>query len=204
MTESERRPPMIGSYKDPAKAGTPNASVDSPAVKLAEGVQNEIKKDIEDNKQGAVKAQGYQEILEEAEISIQKAHAIVDDLLTKGYYEEDIKITKTTYVTFKTRTQADYRRYLRALEVVGPKFIDEQQEIQLRYFLAASLVSFKGQKFETDKSNGRDDGVSDAFNKKLDWLNNQPDSLVTLLAVKLSKFDRMVKVVMSEGVVENF
>jgi hypothetical protein len=205
MTESDKRPPVVGSFKDPSKKNqNGDTVVATPASKLAEGVQSDIKKDVEDNKDTVVKAQGYQEILAEAEITIEKAHAIIDDLLTKGYYEEVINITKTTTVTFRTRTQSDYRRYLRAVEVVAPKYVDEQQEIQLRYFLAASLVEFKGQRFDYPKHTARENEIEDAFEKRMSWIKDQPDSLITLLAVKLSKFDRTVKVVMSEGVIENF
>ena len=205
MSESEKRPPMVGSFKDPSKKNQPaETPANTPASKLAEGVQLDIKKDVEDNKNTVTKAQGYQEILAEAEISVEKAHVIIDDLLTKGFYEEAMNVTKTATVTFRTRTQYDYRRYLRALEVVAPKYIDEQQEIQLRYFLAASLVEFRGQRFEHVKPSARETDIEDAFEKRLAWLKDQPDTLITLLAVKLSKFDRMVKVVMSEGVIENF
>lgn len=208
MSDSGKRPPMVGSYGDPRKKAP--AVEDKPvsaltaAKSMAEGLQEEIKRDVEETKETAVKAKGYKEILEEAEISLQKARAIVDDILTKGYYEEDIQITKNSFVTFRTRTHADYRRYLRALEAVTPKFIDEQQEIQLRYFLAASLVAFKGQTFEHPKNKTSENAAEDMFDKRLSWITEQPDTLINLLAIKLNKFDRDIKIVMSEGVVENF
>lgn len=208
MSEADKRPPVFGAYRDPSKKNpviaesrpTPN----TPAKALTEGLQEDMQKDIEQTKETTIKAKGYAEILEEAEISLDKARMIVDDLLTKGYYEEDIQITKSSYVTLRTRTHADYRRYLRALEAVNPKYIDEQQEIQIRYFLAASIVAFKGQAFSHPKPSAGDTAIEDAFDQRLEWITNQPDTLINLIAVKLSKFDRMVKVVMSEGVIENF
>jgi hypothetical protein len=176
----------------------------TPAKALSVGLQEDMQKDVDEKKEATIRAKGYEEVLEEAEIPISKARAIVDDLLTKGYYEEDIQITKSSYVTLRTRTHADYRRYLRAIEAVNPKYIDEQQEIQIRYFLAASIVAFKGHTFAHAKPNASENAVEDAFDKRLEWITTQPDTLVNLIAVKLSKFDRMVKVVMSEGVIENF
>jgi len=208
MSEAAKRPPGFGAYGDPSKKSpviaeskpTPNTA----AVAMTDGLQEEIRKDVEDIKETAEKAKSYEQILEEAEVSLDKARVIVDDLLTKGYYEEDVPVTKSSFVTFRTRTHSDYRRYLRAIEMINPKYIDEQQEIQLRYFLAASLVSFKGHAFEHPRPNSSDSAVEKAFDARLEWITSQPDTVINLLAIKLSKFDRMVKIVMSEGVVENF
>lgn len=202
--------PVIGSYRKPAVASDvrPDAmtepqiidnrlKVESPSRSLTEGVQEDLKSSIDRTKDAAEKAKTYSEILSERDIPLSKAHAIVDAMLEKGFYDETLEVTKAITVTFRTRTQADYIRYLRALEVYNPKFVEEQQEIQIRYFLAASLVAFKGHVFtHTD--------AEKLYELKLAWLEKQPERLVSLLASKLNKFDQRIQVVMSEGVVENF
>lgn len=202
--------PVIGSYRKPATTGEARTDaspepqvvdnrpkVESPSRSLTEGLQEDLKSSIDRTKDAAEKAKTYAEILSERDIPLAKAHAIVDAMLEKGFYDETLEITKSTSVTFRTRTHSDYIRYLRAVEVYNPKFVEEQQEIQIRYFLAASLVAFKGQTFthpEADK----------LFDSKLEWLEKQPERLVSLLAVKLNKFDQKIQLVMSEGIVENF
>jgi len=202
--------PVIGSYRKPATTGEARTDaspepqivdnrpkVESPSRSLTEGVQEDLKSSIDRTKDAAEKAKTYAEILSERDIPLAKAHAIVDGMLEKGYYEETVGFTLNTTVTFRTRAHADYVRYLRALETYNPKFVEEQQEIQIRYYLAASLVAFKGVTFpEKDPEK--------LFDSKLDWIQAQPERVINLLATKLSKFDQQIQVVMSEGIVENF
>ena len=194
--------PMIGSYRDPAKA---KEEIPKTATQgLAEGVQEEIKDSAALADPIAKKAISYEEILAKKDITRAKAHSIVDAMLEKGFYEDTLTVTKNASVTFRTRTHNDYVRYLRALELYNPKFVAEQNELQIRYFLAASLVVFKGKTFKHTPANGDSDAVSADFEERLTWVTQQPESIINILAAKLSKFDDIIHTVMSEGVVENF
>lgn len=188
--------PMIGSYKNPKEL--------TPAQNLVEGVQGEIKDSMDAAAPVTELAQSYETVLASKKITIAKAHSIVDSMLEKGFYEEVMPVTKAVTVTFRTRTHNDYIRYLRALEMFNPKFAEEQAELQLRYFLAASLVAFKGVVLKHVPANADPDAVASAFDSRLEWIEKQPERVINLLATKLSKFDDMIHTVMSEGVVENF
>jgi len=205
---SMAKPAVIGSYKNPKEkmqVEDKRPVENTPAKELIDGATSEMERDVEDARDPIEKAKSYDEILSENDISRTKATVIIDDLLTRGHYEEDIPITQSVYLTLRTRTHDDYRRYLRALELTNPRFVDEQREIQMRYFIAASLVSFKGQTFEHPVQKvGSDRVIEKAFEARLEWISSQPEVVVTLIAMKLNKFDRMIQVVMSEGVVENF
>lgn len=203
--------PVIGSYKKPMVPADAQQSdtaepqivdkrpkIDSPTKALSEGVTEDLKDSIERTKGAAEKAKSYEEILAEHDIPLAKAHAIVDAMLEKGFYEDTLAVTKSSSVTFRTRIHADYVRYLRALEVYNPKYVEEQQEIQIRYFLSASLISFKGVSFSNQEDPEK------AFDEKLAWIEKQPERVIHLLAGKLSKFDLQIQIVMSEGIVENF
>lgn len=206
--------PVIGSYRERPPPATPETNndledlqivdkrpkVETPSTSLTEGIQNELKDGIERTKQGAEKSKSYEEILAERDVPLSKAHSIVDSMLERGYYEEVLPVTRTSTVTFRTRAHADYIRYVRALESYNPKYVEEQQEIQVRYFLAASLVAFKGHAFKMDAKAD----IEEQFDKKLEWIAKQSETLIRLLATKLSKFDQQIQIVMSEGVVENF
>jgi hypothetical protein len=200
--------PVIGSYKKPQvpeqevdlEIVDKRQKVETPATSLSTGVQEDLKDSIDRTKDGVEKSKSYDEILSEHDITVQKAHTVVDAMLEKGFYEESIPITKSVSATFRTRAHADYVRYLRALETYNPKYVEEQQEIQIRYFLAASLVSFKGVTFKI--ASGED--VEKFFDRKLEWIEGQPETVIRLIAVKLSKFDQQIQTIMSEGIVENF
>jgi len=200
--------PVIGSYKKPQvpeqevdlEIVDKRQKVETPATSLSTGVQEDLKDSIDRTKDGVEKSKSYDEILSEHDITVQKAHTVVDAMLEKGFYEESVPITKSVVATFRTRAHADYVRYLRALETYNPKYVEEQQEIQIRYFLAASLVSFKGVTFKI--ASGED--AEKFFDRKLEWIEAQPETVIRLMAVKLSKFDQQIQTIMSEGIVENF
>lgn len=203
--------PIIGSYKRPQNAEKAQEEkdveivdkrpkVESPAKNLSEGIQQDLQDSIDVTKSNTEKAKTYEELLAENDIPLQKAHTIVDALLERGVYEETVAVTQRITATFRTRTHGDYVRYLRALELYNPKYVEEQQELQLRYFLAASLLTYKG-KSVVDK---KYENPEEDFDARLKWVETQADSLIRLLATKLHKFDTVITVVMSEGVVENF
>jgi len=198
------RAPVIGSYRREAseevKKTTSTATQTSSA--LSEGIKEDLKDTLEQNKAGAEKAKTYEEILAENNISRERAHLVVDALLEKGYYEETYQIklpaSSSVTVTLRTRTQADYIRFLQALEANAPRYVEEQRELQARYYLAASLVSFRGQTFPADTAE------KPAFEAKMDWLEKQPERIIALLTNRLAVFDREINLIMNEGAVENF
>ena len=200
--------PVIGSYKKPQvpdqeadlEIVDKRPKVETPATSLSTGVQEDLKDSIDRTQKSADKAKTYEDTLSEYAIPLQKAHAVVDSMLEKGYYDEVVPVTKNTVATFRTRAHADYVRYLRALELYNPKYVEEQQEIQIRYFLAASLVSFKGIVFRQES----DEDPEKFFDRKLTWVETQAEPLIRLLATKLYKFDQQIQTIMSEGIVENF
>ncbi len=203
--------PTIGSYRRPTQSAAAEPEpeivekaqrVETPASTLSEGIQEDLRESLSKTRETTDKAKSYEEILADQNISLQKAHAIVDAMLEKGFYEETFPLklpsASPITVTFRTRLQSDYVRYLRALEVYMPKYAAEQQEIQMRYFLASSLVQYRGTKFKTSNDADKDHSTT------LDWIEKQPERLIFLLSQKLSIFDMQVSSVMSEGAVENF
>jgi len=203
---------MIGSYEAPNKDDTIEEAkiVDrrptpeaTPARSMAEGISEDLEQ--ENTKTGDIveNIKNYKEILKEAKIDLNEAMGIVDDILSNGYYEETLIITKSVSVTFRTRTQSDFLRYYRALEMYSTRYQDELQEIARRYCLAGSLVRFGKQEFKhTDKP--RSDEAAKLFDVRLEWIEDQSDRIINLLELKLHQFDSKVMTVMSEGVVENF
>jgi len=205
MAESK---PLIGSYSAPdddeivdkTKPAPPSA-----ARSVADGIKEDLALDIKETAVTTKKTKDYEEILKEQGISLNEAKSIVDDMLTQGYYEERIKITRSITADFRTRTHADYLRYHNALEALNPRFEEERNELALRYCLAGSIARFNKSKFEHPNPLKAENGeINAAFDERLDWIEKQPERLVALLSSKLNAFDRKVALVMSEGVIENF
>lgn len=211
---SEPNRPMIGAYKKPGgsdeitgqniEIADKRERQETPASNLHEGIQEELKQGVEGSQDTVEKAKSYEEILADNDISKSKAQLIVDAMLTDGYYEETMPVTKKVTVTLRTRGYADYKRYLRALELYNPRFVDEQQEIMARHFLAASIVSFKGETLLHAPLEATEKEREDAFSARMKWVESKSERVINLLISKLNKFDRMISIVMSEGVVENF
>ena len=200
---------MIGSYSKPDEDGEikvldkrePQAP--TPERTMATGIKEDLASDVAKTEKAVEKIKDYKEILKEAGIDLNEAIAIVDDILTNGFHEETLLLTKNASVIFRTRSQADYIRYHRAVEAFNPRYQDEMQEIASRYCLAGSLVRFGETLFEHPQTPTADKAVA-LFDARLDWIEAQPERIISLLGIKLNKFDIKIQTVMSEGVIENF
>ncbi len=198
----------IGKYGPPdgttetgsEKTKAPN----TPVGAIAQGIEEDLSHDVKETKAQAEKAKTYLEILKDNNVNEDEAQAIVDDMMTKGYYTEDVQITKKITATFRTRNHNDYLRYHTALQMLNPKYRQEEDEIALRYCLAGSLVRFDKTEFTHPPAKADEDTIRKSFDIRLEWIEAQPERLTALLAVKLNRFDQKIAVVMSEGVIENF
>ena len=198
---------LIGFYSKPEENLVKSEDKPQPSAarSMADGIQEDLAQGVKETENTNEKSQNYEEILRENNLTVEDAASIVDDMLTQGFYEERVEITRRITCTFRTRTHGDYLRYHNALEVLNPRFEEEQNEIALRYCLAGSLVRFKDKEFDfPDVEKVEASKLTDAFDTRLTWIEKQPERIIALLAVKLNKFDRKVSLVMSEGVIENF
>lgn len=194
----------IGNFQDPTQKNE-TKKVETPASRMVEGIQTSMESDLPSKEADLKKAKDWKEKLSDAGVSLEKAHAIIDDLLTVGHYAESYNLTKRITVEFRTRTQADYKRYLRAVDIINPRYNDDLSEIATRYFLAASLIRYNDKTWEhPDPTKDGTAKVDEAFEERLDWVEAQSGHLITLLSQKLRSFDENIALVLSEGVIENF
>lgn len=163
-------------------------------VAMYEGMVNQDLAPVED----------YQAFLKANSIDPDKAATIVDDLVIKGYYEEEYHITKRTSVTFRTRQHMDMLRMQRHIEAVRPIFNDTMTETMIRFNLAGSLSRFGKTVFEFPSETDNLNRAEELFDKRLQAVEHMPYALLVNITNKLAKFDRMVNAVMREGVAENF
>lgn len=190
----------IGAYKAPEKVTVPTTASGA----IATGIKTDLEEDVKENKVREQKAQSYLEILKGSDIDVNTAQTIVDDIMTKGYYSEDIQVTKRITATFRTRSHNDFLRFNTALQILNPRFKQEEDELAIRYCLAGSLERFDKTTFDHPVNKTENTEAQKMFDARLDWIENQSERLIALLAVKLRAFDQKVMIVMSEGVAENF
>jgi hypothetical protein len=146
----------------------------------------------------------FEESLKEAGVTREKAAEIVDAVLLKGFYAEDVSITKTISARFRTRNARDTRRAQEMLETHRLSYDVHYQELMARYLLASSLESFGGDKLNHPPKNAKYEVIEKSYSERLAYVDALSDPALRVLFVKISKFDQKINAVLREGTVENF
>lgn len=170
------------------EAATQETPADTAMAALEEAVQTEA----------LTPAEKYRKRLADAKIDIGFASRVFDDLLSKGYYERR-SLIKGREAVFRTRTYEDHVRSVSAVEVASPKFTATQDELQSRYNLAASLVSWNGVTYKTAGGDPERE-----FAATMTAIKRLPAPIYALLLAELAQFDAQMFVIFSEGALENF
>lgn len=133
--------------------------------------------------------------LDDAGITKQEAEGIYDAVLSKGYYEEYVRIRGNKAV-LRTRQYEDTLRVQTALELAGNRMPSSNDELIARYNLAASLYEWQGKpiRHNTDED----------FDNAIRMIQKMPGPLVYMLTNALARFDAKLMVVFSEGCTEVF
>jgi hypothetical protein len=196
-------PITIGDFSKPVveRPAVP-ASPTETALRSAEArLDAEVKKDEE----ALQPLQTYADRLKEAGVDLAKAAKIVDEVLLKGFYAEDMPVTKTISVRLRTRSARDTKRIQELLEAERPTFDHHYRESMTRLLLAASLERFGNDKLgHPDKKTNAED-IEKMFQERISYVDNQvSDPALRILFQKLWKFDRMITIALEEGAIENF
>lgn len=211
----------IGNFKPPEGAPPAEALTQSPAQKsgadtedpviptgprtpnkeLVGAVEARLQEDLDEGAGIVKKALTYEDRLKEAGISQDEANGIRDALLIDGYYSEGYALSPRVTVRFRSRSYQDYVRYHQEIERRRPQYVSERDEIMVRYFLASSLESLGGTNFEFPSE---PDKAEAAFNLRMQRILSMPAAVVELLNRKIYQFDEKLRIVLSEGAVEDF
>lgn len=167
----------------------------TPPEKTMDDVTEEISRltsDIESVQQAPELT--YEDSLAKVDVTLPEAEAIIDAMMVQGEFRKTYKLTSKYSVTFKSRKMEDQNRALNVIESKNPKYPSTVGNIVAEYNLAASIVRFRDIDFADDMS----------MMDRVKWVRNLPDTIASLLALKLSAFDRMLLTVLDEGSIENF
>ena len=198
--------PTIGDFRTPAtnapRAAEPDAPVPAvttpPPVTPEGALVNAVDKVKEEAaaEETLSPAERYQRRLREANLTNAEAITVYDAVLSKGYYEQYVRLGKSGRAVFRTRLYEDALRLQTALEAQKPQLVISQDDIITRYNLAASLYEWQGK--PVPHENELD------FENALRLIRRMPAPVYSLLVNELSKFDAKVLAVFSEGAAENF
>ena len=188
--------PVVPSPKD-----TPPASPTKDALDRAEkAIDDEVRRDEESLKPMA----SYEDRLKEVGVTRGKAAEIIDAVLLKGYYAEDVPITKRIKARFRTRNSRDTKRAQEIIEAQRLSYDIHYNELLSRILLAASLEVFGDEKLPHATRKSSHDETEKMFQERLSYVDNMADPALRILMQRLARFDRMITVVLEEGSIENF
>jgi hypothetical protein len=183
---------------DPPKAGT------SPTKDALDHAEQKLEEAVQQDEATLKPMVSYEERLKEIGVTKVKAAEIIDAVLLKGYYAEDVAITKSIKARFRTRNSRDTKRAQEQIEAQRLTYEVHYSELLARLLLAASLERFADDVFTHLPRGSKHDAIEKAFFDRLSYVENLSDPAMRLLITKLTKFDRMISTVLEEGAIENF
>jgi hypothetical protein len=190
----------------PAKPDAPNlpqeTSKDSPTAQRLDDAEARIATEIDRVEKDLTPLERYEKMLKSIGVSREEAAMIVDEILTKGYWEEEAKLTPLRRVKLRTRSYRDLERFYQFVELEQPKNTSYYNELLYKYSLAASLATYDGKSFtfpDGDKAE-----VDKAFQARLRFVESLPEPAIRLLYARLGKFDEKIRIVTEEGAIEGF
>ena len=193
----------IGDFSRPVvEASKPGASPEKERLDALEGqLETATRKDEATLKPMA----SFADKLKEVGIDKAKAAEIIDAVLLKGFYAEDVKITTKIKARLRTRSARDTKRATEMLEAQRLTLDTHYNESLTRILLAASLEQFGDDKLPHPQ--GRKvsyEETEKAFQERIAYVDGMSDPAMRVMFIKLAKFDRMISTALEEGSIENF
>ena len=190
----------IGDFSQPLVKPAPA----SPTKERLESAEKNLDAQAEGAEAALKPLQTYEDKLKEAGVAKEQAAEIIDSVLMKGYWAETVKISQRISVKLRTRSARDTRRIQDHLEVQRPVYDAHYTEILGRMTLAASLEQLGTDRFNFPGKDAKNEDYENAFQERVRYIENLADPVLRLLFLKLWKFDEKIRIVLSEGTIENF
>jgi hypothetical protein len=192
--------PRIGDFRSKPDNAPRKAAPEVAAGKAEDGVkdapvEDKASEDAEKTEAEMTPKERYAQRLKDANIPLHIAQAIFDAVVSKGYYEEYVKVGAGR-ATLRTRLYDDHLRLQTALEAARPGLVLTQEDMITRYNLAASLYEWKGKAYKHD--------TDDDFDAVMDEVKRLPAPIYSLMVQRLAEFDRKVMLVFSDGATDSF
>lgn len=176
----------------------------SPTKESLDTIEKKISTDIDKDEAALRPMSSFEDKLKKEGLTREEAADIIDAVLLKGHYAEDVKITSRVKARFRTRTSRDTKRAQEMIEVQRLTYDVHYNEILSRLLLAASLERFGDDVLPHPPRSAKQEELEKAFQARLEYVNTMADPALRILMSKLAKFDRRVAASLEEGSIENF
>jgi hypothetical protein len=193
----------IGDFSQPLVQKAAATATGDTKVRL-EAAEQSLETEAQDAEAALKPLKSFEERLKDVSVTKEQAADIIDAVIMKGAWSETFKITSRISVRLRTRSARDTRRIQDYLEAQRPLFDAHYQEILGRMTLAASLEQLGPDKFSFPGKDAKNEDYEEAFQKRAQYVEGLADPVLRLLFMKLWTFDEKIRVVLSEGTVENF
>lgn len=161
--------------------------------------------DATDTAQKLSPLERWKKNLKAAELSEDRANAILDAIISKGYYEQDYKLLHGRLrVRFRTRSASTLRRVGDALDQVNTNDPRVHNQVMGRLLLIDSLAGYNRTTFVFPPVSAPMDEQQMALKARADVVDALPAMVYEALMATLSRFDIQVAAACSEGDVEGF
>lgn len=146
----------------------------------------------------------YFKNLADRKIDIKEARHVMEQMVTKGYYEESFKIGPAT-LTLRTRVYEDMVRAQQRLDQERPEYATAVQELLNRYNTAASLVRYGDHYFDhPDPLTATEEELEKAFEPRLRLLKRLPLYVSLKMQQFCFDFDQKMIAIFGEGAPQDF
>lgn len=189
----------IGDFSRPV-VDTPK----SPTKEALENAERRLAEDVDKDEAALKPMASYEDRLKNAGLTRDEAADIIDAVLLKGFYAEDVKITSKVKARFRTRTSRDTKRAQEIIEAQRLTYDVHYTELLSRILLAASLERFGEDSLPHPPRSAKQEDVEKAFQTRIEYVNTMPDPALRILMSRLAKFDRKISTALEEGSIENF
>lgn len=147
------------------------------------------------------------ENIKEVGLTEQQADDILDEYITKGYWEKTYKIFKGRItVTMRTRDASHNQRIANTLDSLRTNDPAIHSQNIFRLNLAGSLVRYNKETFNHPKYTGKNSAeMETAFVERLAFIDNSLGELiVNQLFLVVENFDKITRAVFSNGAASAF
>lgn len=191
--------PVIPAKSAPKAATPPPARIPAGPDETALGAEAEaVEAEL-------VPMRTYEDQLRDAGLTREEAARIVDAIMERGFWSEDVKITKSVSARLRTRGSRDRTRAMDRIETARPAYDAHYYDLMNKLLLAASLESFGGMKFGHPPRDAKPEEIEVAFDARFRYLDAViADPAYQLLMRAFLRFEDKIRIVTQEGVVENF
>jgi hypothetical protein len=134
-----------------------------------------------------------------------EALAIIDAIITKGYYEESMTLFRGRLsVTFRSRDGASLQRIASALDQCATNDPAVHRQVAGRVMLACSLVRYGNKTLEPPTGTMNPVDREKAMQASLSFIDSLSGPVVVQLYNALARFDAKVYAALADGSLEGF